>query len=103
MFEDVTHFSWGPPQPLYPPSAAVSLSHKNNGNCVTKWLDTLLRTLVEILPMNIYEFGGMNMVCTFKGGVIWKILSHAVLCWQKQKQLYQNSKIWNFTKLWTVW
>ncbi len=40
----------------------------------------LVATLVEALPRSIHEFKGANLVCSFRGDVVWNFYHHMVQC-----------------------
>ena len=45
------------------------------------WNFTILwATLVETLPRSMHDFLGVNVMCTFRGDVVWNFFSHMVPC-----------------------
>ena len=41
---------------------------------------TILSALVETLPRSMHEFWGANLVCSFRGDIVWIFYSHMVPC-----------------------
>ena len=64
--------------------------HKN-----LKQITILLTTLVETLSKTIHEVWGVNLLCTFRGGVVLKRLLQYGPMLTKTTQSCQRSKIWN--------
>ncbi len=92
-FQDIAHFIIRPPE-LTTMLHIKKKEHKkcqkfNMSNFTIHWTFTL----VETLPRSIHEFLGANLVCSFRGDVIWTftpILSHVS---ENEKYL---AKIQNF-------
>ncbi len=54
---------------------------------------SILTILVETLPRSIDESWGINLLCTFRGGVVWNVYTFTPV-WTNGKK---KSNIWNFT------
>ena len=63
------------------------------------YFSILWTTLIETLPRRIHEFLGTNLVCSFRGDVVWNFYSHVGPMLAKTKNICQKSKISNFTIL----